>query len=280
MFFFTSDEEEITTSQDYPQHSQPTAQSLSSECIDLTMMPSSDDDDETRLLLEYHSWRYNGPQKSIYSTTAEESSASGSSVTQPPSKRTRIFDHPGHVEIPSVPPPLPSNYEIIQEIPGVPPRIDCGAHVVFPYDGEVFSKRTQRPMGFLQSNGYYQLQLHGRKILLHRFMYEVCHRVELGPQDMIDHIDHNKQNNCITNLRRTNGSGNNQNRPQPRRRKNNLPRGVNKSTCGRFTASITINGKPEYLGTFLTPKAASDAYKRAARLANRTRGTNFYLDDQ
>lgn len=282
-----SDEDEIKA---YYKNSQKqnveaiAAAETDTDFIDLSAVPSSDDDEETRLLLEYHSWRYSQPQSNA--SQPAESSKMQSQRASPPIKRMRIVDLVDRVEIPPLnrkeaPPPLPDIYEAVQEIPGISPRIDCGAHVVFPYDGEVYSKRTQRPMGFLQSNGYLQLELHGRKILLHRYMYEVCYGCTLTSRDMIDHLDHNKLNNSITNLRRTNGSGNNQNRPQPRRRKNEgLPRGVSKSTCERFTAAITVNGKREHLGTFLTAKAASNAYMRAARLANRNHGTNFYLGDQ
>jgi hypothetical protein len=278
------------------------------KCIDSAQVASDDDDEDTRLIMEYHSWRFNSPygmehypNDPHYRRGESSNSKPFTNVVLPPPpkaqckpvnntrKRGNISDYFGPAKKPQLEmiesnptaPTLPEHYEAVTEIPGIPRRIDMATHVVFPYDGEIISRKTKKNMGFAQTNGYLQLQFPGQKVLFHRYMYEVCYNCKLEPYEFIDHLDHNKLNNRITNLRRTNGSGNNQNRPQPKRRRSQgLPRGVSRTASGRYTASITINGKYHYLGTFNTAKQASNAYKKAAIRANRTQGTNFYLGDQ
>jgi len=72
---------------------------------------------------------------------------------------------------------------------------------------------------------------------------------------MIDHIDQNKQNNSLDNLRWINSSGNMRNRTT----KNKL-RGVRKTPSGKYRAEIKINNKKIHLGTFKTDKEAYECY--------------------
>jgi len=71
--------------------------------------------------------------------------------------------------------------------------------------------------------------------------------------DLIDHIDHNRLNNSVENLRITNNSGNQQN---------------NKNTKGytfikrinKYRAQIMVNGENIHLGYFDTKEDAHNAY--------------------
>tara|TARA_R110002020_G_scaffold273187_1_gene488262 strand:+ start:1100 stop:1588 length:489 start_codon:yes stop_codon:yes gene_type:complete len=75
----------------------------------------------------------------------------------------------------------------------------------------------------------------------------------------IDHIDGDRKNNNITNLRFVDRSGNNRNT----KRKNQTGyRGV--CFCKnieRFKAQIRIDGKKKHLGVFSTPEEASKKYE-------------------
>lgn len=75
----------------------------------------------------------------------------------------------------------------------------------------------------------------------------------------VDHIDENKQNNSLDNLRFATPSQNNRNVTK-KKRKDDLPRGVYESGK-KWIARIQINGKTKNLGTFDTPELASEAYK-------------------
>lgn len=85
------------------------------------------------------------------------------------------------------------------------------------------------------------------------------------PLFIIDHIDRDGTNNCITNLRRATTSLNQANRKGVDGR--SLPKGVYEKKPGRFCAQIGVNGHRRSLGNFDTPEEAHEAYMTAARAA-------------
>lgn len=84
------------------------------------------------------------------------------------------------------------------------------------------------------------------------------------PKGHIDHIDGNKTNNSIDNLRDVSRSMNLQNQKKAHRGKSSgLPLGVHLSRGGRFMAQLRVNGKNKSFGTFDTPESAHEAYLQA-----------------
>lgn len=82
---------------------------------------------------------------------------------------------------------------------------------------------------------------------------------------VIDHIDGNKKNNNITNLRQL-SNRENCNLGIQEKRKYKLPRGVRRfKKDNMFGAEIGIEKERYYLGTFKTSEEASDAYQSALR---------------
>lgn len=76
----------------------------------------------------------------------------------------------------------------------------------------------------------------------------------------IDHINRDKLNNTISNLRWISQSGNMRNRQI--KKKSNLPIGVYTRSIGKWCAQITSNHKKLYLGQYNCPFQAGDAYKK------------------
>ena len=73
-------------------------------------------------------------------------------------------------------------------------------------NNKVYSDRHDRYMKpYINSNGYYIIQLskNGKKKIckLHRLLYQAHHNVKLTSDQFIDHIDRDKLNNDISNLR-------------------------------------------------------------------------------
>lgn len=101
---------------------------------------------------------------------------------------------------------------------------------------------------------YRQIQLNGNKLYEHRIIYEMHYGPV--PEGMeIDHIDRNKENNLIENLRAVTQSENQWNR------------GASGFTYlkgkGKFQAQIQVGDKRKYLGLYETPVDAHIAYLKA-----------------
>ena len=71
--------------------------------------------------------------------------------------------------------------------------------------GQIYNKKTKRvSIGCISNSGYMkktlnQIGLLPKKYFIHRFVYE-CFNGDIPPNYEINHIDSNKQNNCIKNL--------------------------------------------------------------------------------
>lgn len=117
--------------------------------------------------------------------------------------------------------------------------------------------------GYLGSGGYWQIKVSGSLYLAHRLAWLYVHGI--WPDDQLDHKDGDRLNNSISNLRQCNSAQNHQNR-----------RSVSGSTSSsvgvcweegrkRWRADIKVEGKPRYLGRFLTEAEAISAYAKAKR---------------
>lgn len=104
--------------------------------------------------------------------------------------------------------------------------------------------------------GYRKITIDKLQIKLHRLAWFMTYGN--WPKGQIDHIDGNKLNNKIDNLRDVPMSINMQNRYE-QRKTSGLPRGVRHGFGGKFIASIQI-------GIFSTAEEAGEAYMKAKRL--------------
>ena len=75
----------------------------------------------------------------------------------------------------------------------------------------------------------------------------------------IDHIDKNKINNSLDNLRWIDKSGNCRNTKN--NRKYDLPRGVSKTPNNKYQVNIRIKGEKKHLGRYDTIEEASEVYE-------------------
>jgi hypothetical protein len=122
-----------------------------------------------------------------------------------------------------------------------------------------------RVAGTNVQNGYSGISIYNKRYYSHRLAW--LHFYGLFPDGLIDHIDGDKQNNSIANLRSATPSENSQN---TRMRCDNTVgmKGVSYSTVtpGRpFRAYVCRDGKRLWLGYFRTAGEAQAAYWDAAR---------------
>lgn len=120
-----------------------------------------------------------------------------------------------------------------------------------------------RRAGFVSGHGHIQISIDNRLYLAHRLAWlYVCGK---WPPAGIDHIDNNKQNNAISNLRLATQSQNGANRCAPKTNRSGF-KGVHWSNHTRkWRAQITVRGRGQNLGDFETPEEAHLAYVEAAK---------------
>jgi len=116
--------------------------------------------------------------------------------------------------------------------------------------------------GFDKGNGYWQLSFNKVKYNAHRVAWFYIHGV--WPEHDIDHVNGNRADNRIANLRSVTRSVNLQNRRSARKTAKIGLLGV--SRCGRrYYAQISAGGVRYHLGRFDTPELAHAAYVHAKR---------------
>lgn len=116
--------------------------------------------------------------------------------------------------------------------------------------------------GTQDSKGYLQTAVDRRKYRNHRLSWFIYYGV--WPKDMLDHVDGDKTNNRMVNLREANNSHNKQNQ---RKARSDSGTGIQGVACvkGRYKAYIRSGRVRIVLGTYATPGEAYEAYIKAKR---------------
>lgn len=118
--------------------------------------------------------------------------------------------------------------------------------------------------GSLHYEGYIKIYLFGHYVSAHRLAWLFVHK-EM-PIMSIDHINGNKSDNRICNLRLATGRQNSENRVGPSKANTTGFLGVTRTKCNkRFVAQISVAGKTKHIGTFDTPQIAYEKYLEAKR---------------
>lgn len=117
--------------------------------------------------------------------------------------------------------------------------------------------RAGSEVGSIQA-GYRKATIDKEQIKLHRLAWFMSYGT--WPEGQIDHIDGDKLNNRIANLRDVSMSVNMQNRYSIKRKDSDMPYGVSRlKKSGKFVANIRV-------GTYDTAEEAEAAFMRAKRL--------------
>lgn len=118
------------------------------------------------------------------------------------------------------------------------------------------------PLGRLDKDGYLTLTIGKKTVRAHRLAWLMTYGQ--WPSKWLDHIDGNKSNNAISNLREITPSENQHNRSLVSRANNTGLLGVSyDKKRNKFCSCIRLHGKTYSLGRFNTKEEAHEAYKAA-----------------
>lgn len=123
-------------------------------------------------------------------------------------------------------------------------------------------QKAGSPAGCLDSYGYVVIRIDGANRKAHRLAWLIAYGE--WPDDQIDHINGDRSDNRIANLRSLTNQGNQQNRRTAHRGNSSGLLGVSPKR-GKWRAQIKVDGKKRHLGLFDTPEAAHAAYLEAKR---------------
>lgn len=112
----------------------------------------------------------------------------------------------------------------------------------------------------VNSNGYKQGGLNGGRILAHRVAWKYVYGDE---PSQIDHINGNRADNRIANLRAVTNAENHRNQAIPKNNRSGAAGVHFHTSTGKWQAQIKVNGKNVYLGLFANFQKAVEARKQA-----------------
>lgn len=126
-------------------------------------------------------------------------------------------------------------------------------------DKSIRSKRGSIA-GSIRKSGYRVICISGNWCLAHRLAW--IYTYGYWPKNNTDHINTIRSDNRISNLRECTASQNGMNRAA---QSNNIVglKGVSRHMA-KFKSRICVNGNVKYLGVFVTPEEAHEAYRKAS----------------
>ena len=144
---------------------------------------------------------------------------------------------------------------VVEIVPGLEVREDGMVRHVNTSSKAVNAKEDWH-LGNLCTHGYRRVYKKGVTYKVHRLVASAfISNSENKP--MVDHVDGDRQNNDISNLRWVSRSENGQNHRKHREGK--IP-GVHTTKGGKYEARTTYRGSSKYLGVYNTPEEAHAAY--------------------
>ena len=148
--------------------------------------------------------------------------------------------------------------------------------------GNVKNTNTNRILKPRKNRGYYIVDLSKNGIRqtfsIHRLI--ALHFIP-NPQNLreIDHIDQNKTNNSISNLRWISKSNNNRNRPKFKNSSSKYMGVYFDKHAGKYKAQIKINNKNKYIGYYEKEEDAARAFDDYVKQHNLTEFCNLNFPD-
>lgn len=137
-------------------------------------------------------------------------------------------------------------------------------------DGKLFNKisrgsaKKDAEAGYIAEDGYRRVRVDGRYYYVHRLVWFLLTNKEVPDDLFIDHIDGNRLNNHIENLRLATGLENQYNKSRQSNGTSQYKGVWYDAMKGFWKASIRSRDKRLYIGQFETELEAAIAYDKLA----------------
>lgn len=115
---------------------------------------------------------------------------------------------------------------------------------------------------YINAYGYAVSSRNGVKIPMHRYLMGIVDSTHT--ETIVDHVNHNRIDNRLENLRLTTHAGNAHNRLLDKTTTTSKFIGVTKTKAGTWTSSVSKDNVTHSLGTFKTEEGAAAAYNQKA----------------
>ena len=132
------------------------------------------------------------------------------------------------------------------------------------FNGVLLRRRNLKIVGTMHAQGYVQTSIKGRFYLVHRIIWEM-HNGKIPEGMEIDHINHDRSDNRIENLRLVTGCENKKNQSIRKRNKSGFTGVSWHSKAKKWRAEIKSNGVYRYLGLYSSIDDAINARKEAEK---------------
>ena len=130
-----------------------------------------------------------------------------------------------------------------------------------PNSGDLVRKSTGRPSKGLDAYGYIQLGYRKKMYKAHRLIWAIVYGE--FPKGQIDHINGNRSDNLLCNLRVVTQQQNLYNKQIHKNNSSGFTGVCWNKKCSKWQSSISVKGSNIYLGVFDCPEEAHLAYIKA-----------------
>ena len=128
----------------------------------------------------------------------------------------------------------------------------------FSYDPQIgVVTRSDGETGYKNDIGYVQIYFNGRIYSAHRLAWALAHKVQ--PVGEIDHINGNRADNRLCNLRLVSSQEQNRNRSLSKRNKSGVKGVCWEAARGKWRATVNPGGKVVLVGRFDNLNLAKEA---------------------
>lgn len=118
-----------------------------------------------------------------------------------------------------------------------------------------------KPAGRVGGKGYREIAISGRRFQAHRLAWFLA--TGTWPSEEIDHINGDKADNRLANLREVSHAENGRNQPRPSNNRSGVIGVGWNATAGKWAARIKVDGWSRFLGYFDDVSGAAKARKAA-----------------